>query len=53
MGWKLNFHFANFPKIILCAFVTASNEEKAIEKFNTDYPNLARCIITEIIHFKH
>jgi len=53
MGWKLKFHFSNYPKIILCAFVTADYEEMAIEKFNKDYPNLEGCIITEITAFKH
>lgn len=46
MGWQLTFHFEE------CSFVTALNEMKAIEKFKSDYPNLASCIITEVIQYE-
>lgn len=48
MGWILTFHFKDFPKIEMHGFVTAPNEQYAIDKFKSDYPNLAECIITSV-----
>lgn len=52
MGWKLTFHFEEFPKVVMYGFVTASNEQNALEKFKTDYPNLANCTITKVVPFE-
>ncbi|KUF37428.1 hypothetical protein [Lysinibacillus sp. F5] len=52
MGWQLTFHFKDYPKISMCGFVTALNEKEAIEKFKSDYPNLASCIITKVIQYE-
>lgn len=52
MGWKLTFHFKDFPKVIMYGFVTANSKHTAIDKFKSDYPNLAECVVTEIVPYE-
>ncbi|MFF5994814.1 hypothetical protein AAGS61_08625 [Lysinibacillus sp. KU-BSD001] len=52
LGWQLTFHLEGFPNHSMHGFVSASNEQQAIEKFKSDYPNLADCIITEVARYE-
>lgn len=52
LGWKLTFHLPGFPNNKLFGFISAVNEEQAIEKFKTDYPNLSECVFTEVVRYE-
>lgn len=52
LGWKLTFHLEGYPNHSLHGFVSAVDEQHAIEKFKSDYPNLANCIITEVLRYE-